>query len=445
MIFEKYKTMEKMKVMKKRKAKKKMKEKKKMKIIKPKISLFKICKFIFLLYLFYLLILFKVKFNKSIKPKNVLPVPVPLPKPRPRPIFSSPSKRPVSFSSRSVRDLLNCNIENNTVLIFEPALYHHECTPGFTKYFLDLGYNVDIILDGFGRNTFCFFNSLENVRLFTFYGLSQFSDHSSEFQLIFKNYSYIVIETSDGSKKPTFENLGFYKMNNTIFVVHQHEYINSTGIVNLSSQNRVWSLGNLKDTLYVNPHYFGDFKIRSKNNRTRFFITSTIGRYYNDLVLAAQKIKNESLDFEVIVIGKVGTFNDQLLSENLKENFKFKYRVVFRDLYEAVNSSDYIIINLYPNYTNNDDFRSTRLTGASQLSFGFLKPALIHKDFAEFYNMSSENSFLYDNYSFYDAMREAILLNEQGYKQKQENLSKLSETLYNISLDNVIKTLNSIY
>ena len=233
-------------------------------------------------------------------------------------------------------------------------------------------------------------------------------------------------------------------MNNTIFVVHHFEYINSTGITRFCNQNRIWSLGNLKNTLYVNPHYFGDFKIKNKNNITKFFITSTGSRYYNDLVLASEKLKNENLNFEVIVIGKGETFSNKDLSENLKENFKFKYRVKFRELYEAVDSSDYIIINLYPNYTNNDDFRSTRLTGASQLSFGFLKPALIHKDFAEFYNMSSENSFLYDNFTFYEKMREAILLNDQGYKEKQNDLYKLSDNLYKISLQNIIKTLNSI-
>ena len=113
-------------------------------------------------------------------------------------------------------------------------------------------------------------------------------------------------------------------------------------------------------------------------------------------------------------------------------------------MYEAVNSSDYIIINLYPNYTSNDEYRSTRTSGASQLSFGFLKPALIHKDFAEFYNMSSENSFLFDNFTFYEVMREAILLNDQKYKEKQENLYKLSDNLYKISLQNINKTLNSI-
>ena len=357
-------------------------------------------------------------------------------------LFKSEFDKPLAKDS--VINLLNFNITNNTVLIFEPAEYHHECTPGYTKYFLDLGYNVDIILDNFGRNTFCLFNLLQNIRIFTFDKLSQLTDHSKEFQLIFKNYSYILIETTTPLINQTYNDLGFFKMKNTIFVVHSFEHINSTGISIFNNQNRIWSLGNLKNALYVNPHYYGDIKIRNKNNRTKFFLVSTPERNYKDLIFAAEKLKNENLEFEVIVIGREEAFSTKNISENLKENFKFKYKVKFKELFEAVESSDYIIINLYPNYKNNDLFRRNRLTGSSQLSFGFYKLALIHKSFAGFYNMSSENSFLFDNSNFYEIMRETILLNDQEYKKKQKNLIKLSNSLYKISLDNIIKTLNSI-
>jgi len=377
------------------------------------------------------IIYFKEEFSKE----NIIKIPK---------TETSLSIKSASLHSNSVIHLLNCNIKNNTVLIIEPSGYHMECTPGYTKYFLDLGYNVDIIFENSGINSLWLFNSLENIRLFTFYKLSTFSDYSKEFQLILKNYSYIILESTESSKNQTYEDLGLFKMNNTIFVVHEIEYFNSTGISNIYNQNRIWSLGNIKNTLYVNPHYFGDIKIRNKNKRTKFFITSSPKRNYKDLMLAAKKMKNENLDFEVIVIGKEKIFSKKDLPGELKENFQFKYRVKFKQLYKAVFSSDYIIINLYPNYKNNDIFRKERLTGASQLAFGFLKPPLIHESFAEFYNMSSNNSFLFDSHNFYEIMREAILLSDEEYKNKQRNLIKLSNNLYNISMNNIIKTLNSI-
>jgi len=107
-------------------------------------------------------------------------------------------------------------------------------------------------------------------------------------------------------------------MNNTIFVFHHFEFIKPTGIESYYNQNRIWSLGNLKNTLYVNPHYFGDIKIRNKNNITKFFITSNFYKNYNDLVLAAEKLNNENLDFEVMVIGKRETFSNKNITESLK-------------------------------------------------------------------------------------------------------------------------------
>jgi len=402
------------------------------------MKFFLLKQFILAIFLFLIIleiILDKNEFKKPFYSENKLTLT--------KAISSSFLKSP-HHHSNNISNLLNCNIKHNTVLIFEPAFYHHECTPGYTKYFLDLQYNVDIILENSGYNTFCLFNSLENIRIFTFHELSQLSVYSKEFQLIFKNYSYILIETTEPFRNKTYKDLGLFKMNNTIFVVHHFEYINDTGISSFYNQNRIWSLGNLKNSLYVNPHYFGKIKIRNKNKKTKFFITSTRERNYKDLILAAEKLKNENLDFEIIVIGKEKTFSKKNLSKNLKNNFIFKYQVIFEDLYIAVYSSDYIIINLYPNYKNNNNFGKNRLTGASQLCLGFYKVPLIHKNFAEFYNMSTENSFLFDDSNFYETMREAILSNGQKYKKKQKNLFKLSNNLYKISLGNIIKTLNSI-
>ena len=176
-----------------------------------------------LLFLIYLIIiLFKDKYNKTLTKENKLALPKSI---------SISSIKSVQLHSNHVSGLLNCNIINKTVLIFEPEFFHHECTPGYTKYFLDLGYNVDIILTNFGSNAFCLFKLLENIRIFTFYRLSELSDHSKEFQLIFKNYSFIVIETTNPSKYNIYKDLGFFKMNNTIFVLHTIEHI-----YNLSSK-----------------------------------------------------------------------------------------------------------------------------------------------------------------------------------------------------------------
>ena len=65
-------------------------------------------------------------------------------------------------------------------------------------------------------------------------------------------------------------------------------------------------------------------------------------------------IKAENLEFQVIVVGKWKTFTAKNISEKIKENFTFKYNISYSELYNEVNNSDFIIINLDPN--NNQSY-----------------------------------------------------------------------------------------
>ena len=53
-------------------------------------------------------------------------------------------------------------------MIFEPFTYHYECTPGFSKYFIDLGYNVDIIMHNAGLSSFVYFKDISKIRFFIY-------------------------------------------------------------------------------------------------------------------------------------------------------------------------------------------------------------------------------------------------------------------------------------
>lgn len=74
----------------------------------------------------------------------------------------------------------------------------------------------------------------------------------------------------------------------------------------------------------------------------------------------------------------------------------------------------------------------------------FQNQLLFNKYFASIYGMNSENSFLYENYNLYNSMYNAIILNNRDYKKKQYNLIKLTKKIYQLSINNVKKTLNSI-
>ena len=95
-----------------------------------KFFLFKIFVLSILLFFIYLkIILIKDELNKPFTKENKITLPKSI---------SSTFIKFVYFHSQSVIGHLNYNIKSNIVLIFEPASYHQECTPGYTKYFLDL-------------------------------------------------------------------------------------------------------------------------------------------------------------------------------------------------------------------------------------------------------------------------------------------------------------------
>ena len=57
--------------------------------------------------------------------------------------------------------------------------------------------------------------------------------------------------------------------------------------------------------------------------------------------------------------------------------------------------------------------------------------------------MNKDNSFIFND-SLYFAMRDAIKISNKGYKKMQYNMKKLSDKIYKISKNNVIKTIDYI-
>ena len=393
------------------------------------------------------IIIFKLKLNvftfthKNIKVNNTTKI-------ESKPFFLKLNNTNKNYSKtlslkNTIDDLFNSNFKNNTVLIFEPNNYHYECTPGFAKYFVDLGYNVDVILQSFGEDTFCLFEDIKKIKLFIYSNLIQIKKISEKLTLFFKKYDYILVQTIDRERKDLYKQLNFFKMNNTFFIFHNIDTANNMGITRIYNKNRIWGLGNFSYSIQVNPHYFGKIKFKDKNRITKFFITSTVGRNYQNVISVAERLKNEKYNFTIFVSGNCKVFPYNILSENLKDIITFKYKISYSNLYKEIEDSDYIIINLDPNIPYNNIYRTVQSTGSAQLSYGFLKPSIINKEFASFYSMDSDNSFLYNNSNFYEVMREAILLNNEQYKKMQSSLKKLSDKIYNISLGNVRTALYS--
>ena len=155
-------------------------------------------------------------------------------------------------------------------------------------------------------------------------------------------------------------------------------------------------------------------------------------------------MKDQKLNFHVIVIGKWKTFTEKNITKNLKDIFTFKYFVSYSKLYKEVYDSDYIIINLDPKSLDDIQFKKIRVTGSAQLAYGFIKPVLIHEDFADFYSFNSTNSFIYGNSNFTQVMKTAIKLDNKNYKVMQENMLSLSKEIYMKSLINIKSSFKNL-
>ena len=343
-----------------------------------------------------------------------------------------------------INELFIHKIDSNTILIFEPFKYHYECTPGFSKYFIDLGYKVDIVMSKIGITSLCIFEEIKNIRLFIYSKIEEIKQFTEYFSFAFNSYQYILIETTEPKEFKLYKKLNLLDIKNSFFVFHHIDYYYSQKFSKLM-KNRLWTLGNFSLGIQINPHYFGKIKRRKKKNKiTKFFITSTKNRNYHFLISAAEKIKDDNIKFHVIVVGKWKTFTKNDLSYKIKDNFSFRYKISYTELYKEVYDCDYIIINLDPENKEDEEFKNIRVTGSAQLSYGFLKPVLINKNFANIYKFNSNNSFLYENQNFVKVMKDAINLKNKDYKIMQDNLYLLSNYIYNYSLHNVKNCLENL-
>lgn len=345
-------------------------------------------------------------------------------------------------SDEGIKNFISAPVEKNTVAIFEPNGYHHECMPGYAKYFVDLGYNVEVLIIKGNEDALELFEPKDKIKIYTYESFDGILPATPELSNKFSKYDYVLLESTDPNKKDTFEKLGFFTNSNSLFIMHRTDFIQTMDMQSFEEKNKILTLGEFEEGLYVNPHYFGKVIKKAKNKKTRFFVTSTSGRKYDNLINALSEIKNKNLDFEVIVSGRSAEFGVDSLPENLKSNFEFKYCLSYSEMYKEIQNSDFIIMSLNPENQQDEIFKTKSCTGTAQLVYGFLKPAIVHKDFADFYKFDSKNSLIHQNTDFTECMEKAVRMDNQEYKKIQNNLEQTSNSIYKQSLKNLKKSLN---
>jgi hypothetical protein len=107
-----------------------------------------------------------------------------------------------------------------SVLIIEIFNHHEECLLGYAAYFIDLGYNVDVVKFGAGMKEFCLFDKkrLAKLRVFSQIGhirnLKQLREQTRHYEYIFinsflyvTNNVYVLVKLTEITNWPNCQNV----------------------------------------------------------------------------------------------------------------------------------------------------------------------------------------------------------------------------------------------
>ncbi len=368
------------------------------------------------------------------------------------------------------------------ILVLEPNPYHYVTIPGLCYYFDQLGYSIDCMVqkhDLFG-DEFCKAGELKNRINYIFYDkqdlLTKLSQLTQDTE-----YDYIVLNSFDYAKdgkihsiyadikdisKSKYGIIGFYHSLSSY-------YDNQETDVALLEENRVFSLSPINSGAVsfpmVNTCYFKDSNKTNHTKNTRKIIT--IGISNDDAVLrkAASTVTDKTKEPTVIFVGyktKKELFIAQIkriiaaiisklvksystskkpypyFTLAFKKNMRLYSKVSFDTMFNLIEESDFIAINLKSHLI--DEFSTCRTTGSKLLALGFGKPAIIEERCAAYYGFSEDNCILYKEGHMGEAVQKACSLSDEEYSKMQQSMLSLQQEVQQKSLDNLKNTLYSI-
>lgn len=351
-------------------------------------------------------------------------------------------------------------IVENSVLLIEPNDCHSECLPSYVNYFLQAGFDVDLFIStrNYQENAFVYSDFSKNkFRIFSFD--KPFS--TEEFYEYLKNYKYILLTTLtffciipnvyDLYVNMLVENYSKrYNKNNLFVINHEVDFSENTADIEEYLKAKTFVLRpNVKRKLsdikipFLSPTYFGQFSNLQKNRNEKYTKFLCVGgtykknlRNFDTLFETVKKLsKIYSGQFEIIYVGNADeNFKEKITCENL--NVKFTGRVNFAELYKYVIDSDFILFNIDKHSVEYERYLTKKISGSYSLSLGFLRPGIVDTQLAESYNLLG-GSITYSDEKLYEAMENAIKMQNKEYVNLEKYLSTLNEDLKRQSLNNI--------
>jgi hypothetical protein len=248
----------------------------------------------------------------------------------------------------------------------------------------------------------------------------------------------ILVSFKDSMERKQLYGVDLFKLK-MVCVMHgsdiSNDYFKTNKIISVVKIDRI----NIKSPYIVSNHYFGEFEKNDKSSRTTFFALNTkysIVRNLNLLFDACNKLYEKGINnFLVKIIG-----NGIKIPEKYTNNFQDFGFQNYQNMYKVISESDFILALIDQasiQYTN-------KASGSYTLSYGFLKPIVLHKKFSEVSGFNNGNSILHNtNDDLSNAMEKCINMSINDYSSLVSALEISEKELYNTSLNNLKEVLEA--
>ena len=348
---------------------------------------------------------------------------------------------PHPIDKQFIREFSQHKVAEKTILLVEMNNCHKETLPGYYKYLKDLGYNVEILMSGSSENVFCRVN--DNVKIWELRErdlekLIQ-KDYFKKYERLIFN-SKILYKREDIDLQEYLPRLKSGRKEN-IYVQHHIDKLNDKeNCIILANPAKEIFL----NKFVVNPHYFGEVKYPPKNDETNFITIGELDakrRNCGLLIDAVHKlVEMGENNFKITVIGR-GSLDG--IPENIKPYFDIKGRLDFSSMYDELEKSNYFLPLLDPENPAHDRYIKFGTSGSFQLIYGFLKPCIINKKFADVYGFDNRNSLVYEeNNDLYESMAKAVRIDVKEYSRIQQNLKEMRENIESNSVTDMKEVLH---
>ena len=338
-------------------------------------------------------------------------------------------------------------VRPNSILIFEPNRCHGECIPGYARYFLDMGFNVDVLMHRavevehpchrISQEEKLSLNGSNCIMM----RLWMNKKRAGCYKAILINSSALYwVPDENRLASSTIDHFNLRDMKNLLIVEHDLMDAGRFHEISFLEAGRLLTLGRFSRGTMVNPHYFGKIRVSPKNSTTRFIVVGNITerRKRHSLIFdAISRLKAAGIDnFEIVIVGGGGSLGH--IPGGIRSHIHMRGRLDYPEMYDEMEKADFYLPLLDPDNESHNRYITTGVTGSALLIYGFLKPCLIHGKFAAFYGFNKANSIIYED-DFAASMKCAVEMDAAGYAGLQNQLKSLADSLYAESMGNLTR------